>query len=62
MKERLTPEDILTIKNILQGYIETEGHTEREGEYPEIFQKIYDGMCHDDAIVTDGNYVAVVHG
>ena len=61
-KMRLNPNDIITIMHIVDDYVKTQPHTEREGEYPAILQAVADGMCWDDGIVTDGEVTGYVHG
>lgn len=59
---RLSASDIITIMHIIQGYVDTEPHTEREGEYPAILQAVADGMRGGDGIVTDGKVTGYAHG
>jgi hypothetical protein len=59
---RLDQEDIRAIAEIIQDYIGTQGHSQRVSEYPGILQAIADGMCSDDAIITDGIITEFIHG
>lgn len=59
---RLSREDLQNILDIVQGYVDTYGHTLREGEYPIILKEMIDSMCWDDHISVIGGIVDCIHG
>lgn len=59
---RLSREDLLSILDIVKMYVDSYGHTVREGEYPIILNKMIDSMCWDDHIAVIGGSVDCIHG
>ena len=63
-KYKLFCKDVQSIQHIVDEFIKQNAHmmTAREKEYPAILQAVADGMCWDDAIVTDGEVTYYTHG
>ena len=59
---KLEKSDMIKLSGIVESYINSNGSTGREAEYPEVLRLVAEGMSWDDAIVTDGQSVNVVHG